>query len=118
MNLSSSSKYIVIEDGSMSVNLKSGGIRVTTEALQTLKLIGCTYGLYSSYEDMNDYRVMYQEEPHPMLIVQNNTSYHGSPYWETIEVLTQNPQEVEAYLKFKRLVKSNKQKEIEDEKIA
>lgn len=88
------------------MNMNNGKMQVTTNAVDALKLVGCTYGLYSSYEDIRGCRVIYQEKPIPALVVQEDTSHHGSPYWESIKVLTEDRQKIEAYLQFRHLLSS------------
>ena len=53
-------KNITITKKSVSVNMGGGEMQVTIDALEALKLVGYAYGLYNSYEDKQNYRVMYQ----------------------------------------------------------
>lgn len=80
--------------------MAGGGISVTVDAMETLKKIGELYGLYSSYKDMRDTRIMYEEEPVPALVVQENISYHGSPCWDTVRTLTTDPDRIKWYRAF------------------
>lgn len=111
-----SNRNITITNGAMSVNMSNGKIQVTTNALDTMKLIGCAYDLYSPYEDMRNFRVMYQKEPSPALVVQEDISLHGSPCWNPSRVLTEDPQKIALYLQFNDLLRSLRRMEIDKER--
>lgn len=109
-----SNKYITITTKTLSMNMDSGKMQVTANALDTLKMIGCIYGLYSPYEDKRGYRVVHQETPSPALVLQEDISLHGSPFWEPIKVLTEDCQQIEAYLQFRHLLRSIIQMELKE----
>ena len=108
-----SDRNITITNGSMAVNMSDGKVQVTTNAFDTMKLVGYAYDLYSPYEDMRDFRVMYQKDPSPALVVQEDISRHGSPCWKPIKVLTEDPQKIALCLQFNDLLRSLRRMEIE-----
>lgn len=86
------------------MSLSGGGMCVTVDAMETLKKIGELYGMYSSCEEMRDTRVMYEEEPVPSLVIQEDISYHGSPYWKTVRTLTTDPDRIKWYRTFEEIL--------------
>lgn len=93
------------------MSLSGGGVRVTVDAMETLKKIGELYGLYSSYKDMRDTRVTYEEDPVPALVIQEDISRHGSPCWKTVRTLTTDPDRIKWYRAFGDLVNFIKEME-------
>lgn len=109
--MSSESKTISLASGTLSVSLHGGEMRVTVEALETLKKIGELYGLHSWCEDARDRRVVYEDKPVPALVIQEDISYHGSPCWDTVGTLTTDPDRIKQYRAFSELLKYIKQVE-------
>lgn len=74
------------------VHITTGSIYTTVDALEAMKCIGLAYGLYSHSEEFRDQRVILDEGgDHPALVVQEDVSHHGSPLWETVRTLTDDP---------------------------
>ena len=111
-------KNITITKKSVSVNMGGGEMQVTIDALEALKLVGYAYGLYNSYEDKQNYRVMYQNEPSPTLVVQKDVSLDGNHYWNPVGVLTEDPQLIERYLEFRHMLGTIRQMELEAQRSA
>ena len=111
-----SSKKLSLSSGYLSMSLGGGGVSVTVNAMDTLKEIGELYGLYSSWETERDRRVMYEEQPVPALVVQEDISYHGSPYWQTMLTLTTDPVRIKQYHAFAEILKFVEQVEREKDK--
>ena len=68
--------------------------------------------LYDRAEDIRGARVMLEEGDKPALVVQSDISHHGSPLWETIRVITDDPEQIHRYLAFREVVKMIRQMEI------
>lgn len=64
------------------LHMNSTGFSVTVEALETLKIIGIAYGVYDHAEDLRDCRVTLENGERPALVVQEDVSLHGSPFWK------------------------------------
>ena len=73
------------------LHMNSTGFSVTVEALETLKIIGIAYGVYDHAEDLRDCRVTLENGERPALVVQEDVSLHGSPFWKTIRTITEDP---------------------------
>lgn len=83
------------------VHISTGNVYTTVDALEALKVIGIAYGLYSRAEESRTQRIMLDEGgDHPALVVQEDVSHHGSPLWETVRTLTDDPQQIQRYLAF------------------
>ena len=52
------------------VHISTGSVYTTVDALETLKCVGLTYGLYDRAEDIRGARVMLEEGDKPALVVQ------------------------------------------------
>ncbi len=99
------------------VHIRTGSIYTTVDALEALKCIGMAYGLYDHSEDLRDSRVMLDESgDHPVLVVQQDQSLHGSPCWETVRTITDDPEKIERYMAFRETVGMIRQMEIEQER--
>lgn len=86
------------------VRIKNGFCSTTVDALETLKVIGMAYGVYSHAEETRDCRVMLLEGDRPALVVQEDISRHGSPQWETVRTITDDPQRIQQYMAFRGMM--------------
>ena len=89
----------------------NGSVEVVLNAENVLKNIGAVYGLYSYAEDNYNSRVALSGVPElSALEVQENIAYHGSPCWDTINILTTDKEQIDAYMQFREILKYIKQK--------
>lgn len=96
------------------VHIHAGGVYTTVDALEALKVIGLAYGVYSHAEESRDQRVMLDESgKSPVLVVQEDISHHGSPLWEPVRTLTDDPRQIQRYLAFRDML--NMMREIDRE---
>ncbi len=99
------------------VHIRTGSIYTTVDALEALKCIGMAYGLYNHAEDLRDSRVMLVEDgERPALVIQEDISRHGSPCWETVRTITDDPERIQRYMAFRETVGMIRQMEIEQER--
>lgn len=99
------------------VHISTGSIYTTVDALEAMKCIGLAYGLYSHAEEFRDQRVMLDEGgDRPALVVQENVSRHGSPLWETVRTLTDDPRQIQRYLAFRDTLKMMREMDLERER--
>ncbi len=98
------------------VHISTGSVYTTVDALEALKCIGISYGLYSHAEENRDTRVMLEKGEHPALVVQEDMSLHGSPCWETVRTITDDPEQIHRYLAFREVVQMVRQMEIEQDR--
>ncbi len=99
------------------VHIRTGSIYTTVDALEALKCIGMAYGLYDHSEDLRDSRVMLEKGgDRPALVVQEDISRHGSPCWETVRTITDDPERIRRYMAFRETVGIVRQMEIEQER--
>lgn len=99
------------------VHISTGSIYTTVDALEAMKCIGLAYGLYSHAEEFRDQRVMLDEGgDHPALVVQEDISRHGSPLWETVRTLTDDPRQIQRYLAFRDTLKMMREMDLERER--
>ncbi len=99
------------------VHIRTGSIYTTVDALSALKCIGMAYGLYDHSEDLRDSRVTLEENgDRPALVVQQDHSLHGSPFWETVRTITDDPEKIQRYMAFRKTVDMIRQMEIEQER--
>ena len=99
------------------VHISTGSIYTTVDALEAMKCIGLAYGLYSHAEEFRDQRVMLDEGgDHPALVVQEDVSHHGSPLWETVRTLTDDPRQIQRYLAFRDTLKMLREMDREQER--
>ena len=102
---------IVADIGGWTVDL------MQLDALEAMKYVGLAYGLYSHAEESRDQRVMLDEGgDHPALIVQEDVSLHGSPLWETVRTLTDDPRQIQRYLAFQDTLKMMREMDREQER--
>ena len=98
------------------VHISTSSVYTTVDALEALKCIGISYGLYSHAEENRDTRVMLEKGEHPALVVQEDMSLHGSPCWETVRTITDDPGQIHRYLSFRDTVKMVQRMEIEQDR--
>ncbi len=99
------------------VHIRTGSIYTTVDALEALKCIGMAYGLYDHSEDLRDSRVILEEDGECLaLVVQEDISLHGSPCWETVRTITDDPEKIRRYMTFRETVGTIRQMEIEQER--
>ena len=99
------------------VHISTGSIYTTVDALEAMKCIGLAYGLYSHAEEFRDQRVMLDEGgDHPALVVQEDVSHHGTPLWETVRTLTDDPRQIQRYLAFRDTLKMLREMDREQER--
>ena len=80
------------------VHISTEQVYTTVDALEALKAIGLAYGLYSRAEELRGQRVhLADRDGHTALVVQEDFSCHGSPCWETVRTLTEDPAEIQQY---------------------
>lgn len=84
------------------VHISTGNVYTIVDALEAMKVIGIAYGLYDHAEEFRGQRVMLDEGGVvPALVVQEDVSRHGSPLWETVRTLTDDPRQIQRYLAFR-----------------
>ena len=98
------------------VHISTGSVYTTVDAQEALKAIGVAYGLYSRAEENRDQRVMLEGGDHPALVVQEDVSHHGSPLWETVRTITDDPEQIQRYMDFRKVVRMIRQMEIDRER--
>ena len=101
------------------VHISSDRVYTTVDALTALKAVGTAYGLYLGVEEDRERRVMlYKGGERPALVIERDTSYHGSPTWDRVGVLNDDPKRIARYLAFRDTLKMFKEMELEPEEIA
>lgn len=89
------------------VHISSHGVYATVEAFEAMKIIGIAYGLYSRAEEQRDCCVVLDKSgERPTLVVKKDFSYHGSPNWETVRTLIDDPKQIKRYLAFRDMLKT------------
>ncbi|MBD5085653.1 MAG: hypothetical protein HDT33_11565 [Clostridiales bacterium] len=86
------------------VRIRDGFCSTTMNAMEALKVIGIAYGVYSCAEEARDCRVMLLEGDHPVLVIQEDISHHGSPQWETVRTMTNDPKQIQQYMAFRDMM--------------
>lgn len=86
------------------IHISTGSVYTTVDALEALKAIGVAYGLYSRDEDQRGCRVVMEDGEFPALVVQQDKSLHGSPCWETVRTVTNDPEQIKRYMAFRNTV--------------
>ena len=99
------------------LHMNSAGFSVTVDALETLKIVGIAYGVYDHAEDLRDCRVTMENGERPALVVQEDVSLHGSPFWETVRTITDDPKQIRQYMAFRETLKMFQQIEREHETV-
>jgi hypothetical protein len=95
------------------IHISTGSVYATVDALEALKAIGITYGLYSRDEEQRGCRVMMEDGEFPALVVQEDKSLHGSPCWETVRMVTNDPEQIKRYMAFRNTVQMIRKLNIE-----
>lgn len=98
------------------LHMSSTGSHMTVDAVEALKVIGLAYGLYDHAEEFRGLRVSLQDGARPALVVQQDISLHGSPCWETIQTLTDDPEQIQRYMAFRETLKMVQNMDWEQEK--
>lgn len=99
------------------VHISTGSIYTTVDALETMKVIGIAYGLYDHAEEFRDRRVLLDEGgDHPALVVQEDISHHGTPLWETVRTITDDPKQIQRYMAFREILEMLQQMDIDRER--
>lgn len=97
------------------VHISTEQVYTTVDALEALKAIGLAYGLYSRAEELRGQRVhLTGGEGHTALVVQEDFSCHGSPCWETVRTLTEDPAEIQQYMAFRDVLRIVQQRDREE----
>lgn len=95
------------------IHISTGSVYTTVDALEALKCVGLAYGLYDHAEEFRDARVRLEAGDRPALVVQENVSHHGIPLWETVRVITDDPEQIKRYMAFRNTVQIIRMMEIE-----
>lgn len=95
------------------VHISTGSVYTTVDALEALKCIGLAYGLYDHCEDLRDCRVMMENGDIPALVAQKDVSHHGTPLWETVRMITNDPEQIKRYMAFRNTVQIIRKLDIE-----
>lgn len=95
------------------IHISTGSVYTTVDALEALKCIGLVYGLYDHCEDLRNCRVTMEGGDIPALVVQKDISHHGTPLWETVRVITDDPEQIKRYMAFRNTVQIIRKMEIE-----
>ncbi len=87
------------------VPIRSGSVYTTVDALEALKCVGMAYGLYDHSEELDGSRVVLDEAgERPALVVQQDIGLHGSPFWQTVRTITDDPKQIRRYMDFRKTV--------------
>ena len=95
------------------IHISTGSVYTTVDALEALKAIGVAYVLYSRDEDQRGCRVVMEDGEFPALVVQEDKSLHGSPCWETVRTVTNDPEQIKRYMAFRNTVQMIRKLNIE-----
>ncbi|WP_325213486.1 hypothetical protein [Oscillibacter sp.] len=98
------------------VHISGGSVHTTVDALYALESIGIAYGLYSPAEGRRNYRVTLEGGDHPALVMQENISHHGTPLWETVKVVADDPKQIKRYMAFRSTVQMIQEMDFEQER--
>lgn len=98
------------------VHISTGSVYTTVDALEALECVGFAYGIYSPAEGRRNYRVKLEGGDRPALIMQENVSHHGTPLWETIKVVTDDPEQIKRYMAFRNTVQMIRKLDIEQDR--
>jgi len=97
------------------VHISTGSVYTTVDALEAMKVIGVAHGPYTHAAESQ--RVMLDEGgDRPALVVQEDISHHGSPLWETVRTLTDDPRQIQRYLAFRDTLKMLREMDREQER--
>ena len=95
------------------IHISTGSVYTTVDALEALKCIGLVYGLYDHCEDLRNCRVTMEGGDIPALVVQKDISHHGTPLWETVRMVTNDPEQIKRYMAFRNTVQMIRKLDIE-----
>ena len=96
------------------VHISTGNVYTTVDAQEALKRVGLAYGLYSHAEEDRNRRVILEEHGgKSALVIQADISHHGSPLWETVGTITDDPEQIQRYMDFRKVVQTIRQMEID-----
>lgn len=95
------------------IHISTGSVYTTVDALEALKCIGLVYGLYDHCEDLRNCRVTMEVGDIPALVVQKDISHHGTPLWETVRMVTNDPEQIKRYMAFRNTVQMIRKLDIE-----
>ena len=95
------------------IHISTGSVYTTVDALEALKCIGLVYGLYDHCEDLRNCRVTMEGGDIPALVVQKDISHHGTPLWETVRIITDDPEQIKRYMAFRNTVQMIRKLDIE-----
>lgn len=95
------------------IHISTGSVYTTVDALEALKCIGLVYGLYDHCEDLRNCRVTMEGRDIPALVVQKDISHHGTPLWETVRMVTNDPEQIKRYMAFRNTVQMIRKLDIE-----
>lgn len=94
---------IILRDGFVVLQHPTGRVEISiSNPNEVMKKIAFDYGIYSTYDEDRDYRVMLKGNE---LIVEKDISYHGSPCWEEETRKTLSDEQVEAYNAFQTVLR-------------
>ena len=95
---------VILNDG-FSVQIYPTANTVAIDPEKALKAIGRKFGLYYSAQENREMRVVVGGLPDfPALELQQDISHHGSPCWDTVEILTTSPKDIEMYQNFQEIL--------------
>ena len=100
-------KNIKIKTPEINVRCVDGvpDVTVTAGLVETLETIGRVLGIYFSEGRDERVAVEYYEDKSPARLVrQEDVSYHGAPYWTTMNVITTDSRLIQQYLDFCKLL--------------
>lgn len=98
---------IQLKNATITQHISHGDIRteVTADAYETLKCIGAAASLYFPICEEHGYHVMPKErDGKTVIVLEEDVSYHGTPAWEEKSVLAKDPEQVEDFLQFSKLL--------------
>ena len=95
------------------IHISTGSVYTAVDALEALKCIGLVYGLYDHCEDLRNCRVTMEGGDIPALVVQKDISHHGTPLWETVRMVTNDPEQIKRYMAFRNTVQMIRKLDIE-----
>ena len=99
------------------VHISTGNVYTTVDAQEALKRVGLAYGLYSHAEEDRNRRVILEEHGgKSALVIQADISHHGSPLWETVGTITDDPEQIQRYMDFRKVVRTVRQMEIDQDR--
>ena len=102
-------KQIELKRATITQHISNGNTQttVTTAPIEALKAIGEASGLYDFTEELRDHRVLVHEHngANRSLVVEQDVSQHGSPYWQYLRTLETDQKRIDEYLAFREVMK-------------